>query len=65
VKITNELLDICFEGINVYKTLHCCCGYPDKLEDTEYLKADPSSYIKMAPVLDNSCIDAVSLEDAH
>ena len=45
--------------------LHCCCGYPDKLEDTDYLKANINSYIRMAPILDNSIIDAISLEDAH
>ena len=49
----------------MYKMLHMCCGYPDKLEDTDYFKADKSSYVKLAPVLDNSCIDAISIEDAH
>ena len=34
----NELLKICFDGINIHKSIHICCGYPDKLEETDYLK---------------------------
>ena len=61
----NNLLDRCFEGIVVHKSLHICRGYPDKLEHTNYLKADKNSYIKIADLLDNSIVDSISIEDAH
>jgi len=62
-----ECLDRCFDGIaeNVTRVMHMCCGYPDHLDDTEYYKADPSSYFSLARALDASTIDQISLEDAH
>ena len=62
-----KLLDKCFENIgdNVHKSVHICCGYPDKLNKTDYPKANKLSYFKIASILDNSVIDSVSIEDAH
>merc|ERR1719160_1994914 len=42
-----------------------CCGYPEYCDQKEYLKADPQAYHQLASAIDNSVIDAVSLEDAH
>lgn len=60
-------LDRCFEGVGegVTTTMHMCCGYPGYLDDHGYLKADPDSYFRLAPALDESQVDAISLEDAH
>jgi len=60
-------LERCFEGVpnTVIKTIHACCGYPDKLDETDYPKAETDAYLRVAEALDNSCIDAISLEDTH
>jgi 5-methyltetrahydropteroyltriglutamate--homocysteine methyltransferase len=42
-----------------------CCGYPDKLDRDDYPKADLDSYLQIADTIEDSCIDAVSFEDAH
>ena len=42
-----------------------CCGYPDRLDSIAYPKADPESYVQLAGSIEDSCIDAISLEDAH
>jgi len=62
-----RLLDRCFEGAGegCQKSVHICCGYPGYLDQTDYLKADPKAYFQIAPAIDASCIDAVSIEDAH
>lgn len=60
-------LEKCFAGLpeGVTRTTHVCCGYPDKLDETDYPKADPEAYFKIASALDASpLIDCVSLEDA-
>lgn len=44
--------------------MHMCCGYPGHVDQTDYLKADPSAYVRIASALDASCVDAVSIEDA-
>merc|ERR1719350_2712852 len=44
--------------------MHMCCGYPGHVDQTEYLKADQQSYRRIAPRLDRSRVDAVSIEDA-
>jgi len=61
------LLEKCFEGVdkNCEKVMHMCCGYPGYLDQQDYPKADPSAYFQLAEALDSSCIDAVSIEDAH
>ena len=62
-----ELVEQVLAGLpaSVERVLHMCCGYPDRLDSEEYDKADPSTYLRLAPALDESSIDAVSLEDAH
>jgi len=60
-------LDRCFHGVpaGVHRVMHMCCGYPDRLDRDDYPKADPDSYPRLAEAVDGSCIDAVSIEDAH
>jgi 5-methyltetrahydropteroyltriglutamate--homocysteine methyltransferase len=60
-------LEKCFAGVsgNVIKTIHICCGYPDKLDETDYEKANSNAYLQIAQALDDSNIDIVSLEDTH
>ncbi len=62
-----ECLERCFDGVpaDVQKIMHMCCGYPGHLDDHDYLKADPGIYSLLAKALDESCIDQVSIEDAH
>jgi len=62
-----ENIERCFQGLpaSVTKILHICCGYPTKLDEEGYPKADPSSYFVLADALEASSIDAVSIEDAH
>ncbi len=62
-----ECLDRCFDGVpdTVTRVMHMCCGYPEHLDDTDYRKADPSSYFELARAVDASTIDQISLEDAH
>ena len=47
------------------KVVHCCCGYPERLDQDHYPKADPAAYLHLAGALDAAPIDAVSIEDAH
>ncbi len=42
-----------------------CCGYPDRLDNPDYPKAPPESYQRIAQAIEDSCIMAVSIEDAH
>ena len=60
-------LERCFDGVpgTVTRTVHMCCGYPEHLDQEEYLKADQNVYFQLAPAIDASTIDAISLEDAH
>ena len=62
-----ENLERCFHGVpdGVTRTMHMCCGYPNKLDETDYLKADPEVYRRLAGALEASIVDAVSIEDAH
>lgn len=57
----------CFStaGGAVTRTVHICCGYPNRLDQLDYPKAPRSSYLSLAPALDRAPIDAVSIEDAH
>lgn len=61
-----ETLARCFEGVSsdVTRTMHMCCGYPSKLDDHDYPKADPESYARIARKLDG-VVDEISIEDAH
>lgn len=60
-------LDRCFQDLppDVTRVMHMCCGYPDCLDHDDYPKADRNAYLELAEAVDATCIDAVSLEDAH
>ncbi len=62
-----ECLERCFDGLpgDVQRIMHMCCGYPCHLDDEDYLKADPGTYLQLARSLDDSCLDQISIEDAH
>ncbi len=62
-----DLLAQCLAGVpaHVTTTLHMCCGYPDRLDNEDYPKADPNVYATLAPHVDAAPIDIVSIEDAH
>ena len=62
-----DLLDVVLEGVppTVTTTLHICCGYPDRLDNPSYPKADPETYLHLVGHVESSSLDAVSLEDAH
>ena len=62
-----EHLERAFHGCpeHVTRTVHMCCGYPDRLDRTDYPKADPGSYLRLADAIEDSAIDAISIEDAH
>lgn len=62
-----ENLERAFHGCpdTVTRTVHMCCGYPDRLDRDDYPKADPGAYHAIADAIEASCIDAVSFEDAH
>ncbi len=49
----------------VVRTVHMCCGYPDRLDHPDYPKADQDAYLQIADAVEQSSIDAVSVEDAH
>eukprot|EP00930_Biecheleria_cincta_P054782 TRINITY_DN41189_c0_g1_i1.p1 TRINITY_DN41189_c0_g1~~TRINITY_DN41189_c0_g1_i1.p1 ORF type:complete len:392 (-),score=86.07 TRINITY_DN41189_c0_g1_i1:16-1191(-) len=61
-----DCLDKCFEGCpaGVEKQMHMCCGYPGHVDQTDYLKADKNAYRRIASKLNQSNIDAISIEDA-
>ena len=61
-----EALRRCFDGLpdDVTRVMHMCCGYPNRLDDTDYPKADPESYIKIVRQVDGIA-DQISIEDAH
>jgi 5-methyltetrahydropteroyltriglutamate--homocysteine methyltransferase len=62
-----ENLERAFHGCpaSVTRTVHMCCGYPASLDDENYPKADHNVYFAMADAIEQSSIDAISLEDAH
>lgn len=62
-----ENLERCFDGLpdHVTRTVHMCCGYPDRLDQDDFAKADPMAYFRLADGIDASSIQAVSIEDAH
>ena len=62
-----ENLERAFHGVpeGVVKVVHMCCGYPDRLDRDNYPKADPGAYLDLADAVERSCVDAVSIEDAH
>lgn len=62
-----ENLAACFAGVpeGVKRIVHACCGYPTRMDEVDYPKAEQSAYIDIAERLDAAPIDQVSLEDAH
>jgi 5-methyltetrahydropteroyltriglutamate--homocysteine methyltransferase len=60
-------LERCFHGVPaaVSRSVHICCGYPEHLDQADYLKAPPENYFRLAEALDRAALDAVSIEDAH
>ena len=62
-----EHLERCFHGVpaGVHKVMHMCCGYPDRLDREDYPKAEREAYFRLADAVEATCVDAVSLEDAH
>jgi len=62
-----ENLERVFHGCptTVTRTVHMCCGYPDRLDNPDYAKADRQAYHQLAPHIETCCVDAVSIEDAH
>ena len=62
-----ENIERCWQGVpaGVTKIMHMCCGYPNYLDQQDYAKADPQAYFDLAEAVDESVVDAVSIEDAH
>ena len=60
-------LERCFHKVpkGAVRAMHMCCGYPEKLDQEDYLKADRSTYFTLADALEDTAIQAVSIEDAH
>ncbi|MEE8202203.1 MAG: cobalamin-independent methionine synthase II family protein [Alphaproteobacteria bacterium] len=61
-------LERCFHGVpdGVTRVMHMCCGYPEKLDQEDYPKADRGAYVTIADALeDSSSVHVVSIEDAH
>lgn len=62
-----EGLERCFHGVpkSVKRIVHMCCGYPNRLDDDNYKKADPSCYHQLSQAIDDAAFDQISLEDKH
>merc|ERR1719379_2348643 len=60
-------MDKIFQGLpkDVIRSVHLCCGYPNHLDQVNYPHAPKENYIRLAPALDKSEADWISLEDAH
>ena len=51
--------------MTILQGIHLCCGYPDKLDTDEYLKAPKTNYNRLAPKIDSLGFDEVSIENAE
>ncbi len=62
-----ENLERAFHGCppQVTRTVHMCCGYPDRVDNPDYPKAPQSAYHRLADAIETSSVNAVSIEDAH
>jgi 5-methyltetrahydropteroyltriglutamate--homocysteine methyltransferase len=62
-----ENIERCFYGIQakVNRTIHICCGYPDRIDSDQYKKAPSQNYFRLAKALDEAALDVISIEDAH
>ena len=63
--LASSLFQFCAASDNVHQAVHLCCGYPDRLDTDEYLKAPKTNYNLLAPKLDSLGFDEVSIEDAE
>ena len=52
-------------GDEVEKSVHICCDYPEHRVQEGYLRPDRNAYFQLAPTIETSSIDAVSIEDAR
>ncbi len=61
-----DMLARVFHGVpdDVNRIVHMCCGYPDRLDNPDYPKADHALYHDLVAALDGR-IDALSIEDCH
>ena len=61
-----ETLERCWHGVpeGVTRVVHVCCGYPNRIDDADYPKADPGAYRQIATALDGA-VDQLSIEDSH
>ena len=61
-----EMLERVFHGVpkGINRVSHMCCGYPDRLDNPDYPKADHTVYYDLVSALDGK-IDALSIEDCH
>jgi len=50
---------------SVEKTIHLCCGYPDRFEPVDYLKADKTRYGAVLMALDKAGFQWATIEDAE
>jgi len=62
-----DALTECLNGVpsDVQTTVHMCCGYPQYLDQKDYMKADPNCYSIIAEKLDAAGFSAISFEDSH
>ena len=62
-----ENLERAFHGCpdGITRTVHMCCGYPDRIDREDYPKAPLDSYLRIADAMEDSSVMAISLEDAH
>jgi len=61
-----EMLERIFHGLpdHVERISHMCCGYPNRIDDADYPKADHATYHQLVAALDGR-LDALSIEDCH
>jgi 5-methyltetrahydropteroyltriglutamate--homocysteine methyltransferase len=62
-----ENLERCWHGVppGITKVAHICCGYPNYLDQRDYVKADRQAYFELATAMDETATDVISIEDAH
>ena len=57
-----ENLERAFHGCpaQVTRTVHMCCGYPDRLDRDDYPKAEPQAYLQIADAMEDSSVQWLS-----
>jgi len=60
-------LERCFHGVpkEATRAMHMCCGYPERVDQEDFPKAERSAYFALAEALEDTSVGAVSIEDAH